>query len=52
MVLYIYLYEDHDDFRKIEPEVKKEFLAEGPPKVYFNQMDTYSNLPAWIKNQS
>lgn len=50
--LHIYLYNDHDDFRKIEPEVKKEFLVEGPPNVIIKQMDTYSNLPKWIKNQS
>lgn len=50
--LHLYLYQDHDDFRKIEPEVRKEFQLEGPPNIFIKQMDQYSNLPSWIKNQS
>lgn len=49
--LYIYLYQDDDEFRKIEPEVKKELKIKGPPDVFFKQMNRHSNLPAWIKDK-
>ncbi|MEM8527795.1 MAG: hypothetical protein AAGG68_24345, partial [Bacteroidota bacterium] len=50
--LYLYLYEDDDEFRKIEPEVVKEFKVEGPPNVIIKRMNKHSNLPAWIKNMN
>ncbi len=50
--LYLYLYQDDDEFRKIEPEVIKEFKTEGPPEVIIKQMNKHSNLPAWIKDKN
>lgn len=50
--LYLYLYQDDDEFRKIEPEVIKEFKNEGPPEVIIKQMNRHSNLPAWIKDRN
>ncbi len=50
--LYLYLYQDDDEFRKIEPEVIKEFKNEGPPEIFVKQMNKHSNLPAWIKDKN
>lgn len=49
--LYLFLYQDDDEFRKIKPEVEKELKLEGPPNIFIKTMNRHSNLPSWIKDQ-
>jgi hypothetical protein len=50
--LYIYLYQRDDDFRKIEPDVKKLFEDDQYHKVQLKTMDRFGDLPSWVKNEA
>lgn len=47
--LIIFKYKRSDDFRKIEPDVKKIFTDEGPKRIEIKDMNLYSHLPHWIE---
>ncbi len=49
--LTIYSYQDDKDFRKIKPDVEKLFTDIGSQKVDFCEMNAFSRLPGWIKDE-
>lgn len=46
--LYVYCYQRDDDFRKVEPDVKKEFTENGTLELSIQFMQVFADLPNWM----
>jgi hypothetical protein len=49
-LLYIYLYQRDDNFRKIEPDVRRLFSEGERLGVTLKTMEKFGDLPSWLKD--